>query len=99
MKYRFIKNHGRQFPIEKMCFLLKINSSSYYKWKKRSFSSKNDDTKSTENEYTLRLENDDYIIEINAKIGEQNVESDSVLANGTMTITRKSDKKNYSDKF
>ena len=55
--------------------------------------SKSEDTKSTANEYTLCLENDDYIIEINAKIGEQNVESDSVLANGTMTITRKSDKK------
>lgn len=35
MKYRFIKNHELQFPIEKMCFILKINSSSYYKWKKR----------------------------------------------------------------
>lgn len=61
--------------------------------KREVFSSKNDDTKSTENEngYTLRLENDDYIIEIHAKIGEQNIESDSALANGSMTITRKSD--------
>ncbi|MGV0937744.1 hypothetical protein [Empedobacter falsenii] len=61
--------------------------------KREVFSSENDDTKSNDNEngYTLRLENDDYIIEIHAKIGEQNIESDSALANGTMKITRKSD--------
>jgi len=54
--------------------------------KREVFSSKNDDTKSTENDngYTLRLENDDYIIEIHAKIGEQNIESDSALANGKL---------------
>ena len=40
MKYRFIKNHERQFPIEKMCKVLKISSRGYYKWKKRSFSKK-----------------------------------------------------------
>ena len=40
MKYRFIKNHERQFPIEKMCSILKISSRGYYKWKKRSISKK-----------------------------------------------------------
>lgn len=40
MKYRFIKNHELQFPIDKMCFVLKINSSSYYKWKKRGYSNR-----------------------------------------------------------
>ena len=40
MKYRFIKNHELQFPIEKMCFILKINSSSYFKWRKRGYSNR-----------------------------------------------------------
>lgn len=35
MKYRFIKNHESQFTIEKMCLILKISSSGYYKWKSR----------------------------------------------------------------
>jgi putative transposase len=40
MKYRFIKNHESQFPIDKMCLVLKISSSGYYKWKNRDISSK-----------------------------------------------------------
>ena len=40
MKYRFIKNHEHEFPIEKMCSILKISSRGYYKWKKRSISKK-----------------------------------------------------------
>lgn len=35
MKYRFIRNHESQFPIEKMCMILKISSSGYHKWKNR----------------------------------------------------------------
>jgi len=38
MKYEFIKNHEYLFPIEKMCNVLKITSSGYYKWKNRLFS-------------------------------------------------------------
>lgn len=38
MKYEFIKNHEYLFPIEKMCNVLKITSSGYYKWKNRPFS-------------------------------------------------------------
>ena len=38
MKYRFIKNHESQFTIEKMCLILKISPSGYYKWKNRSVS-------------------------------------------------------------
>ena len=33
MKYTFIKNHEYLFPIEKMCKVLEVGSSSYYKWK------------------------------------------------------------------
>lgn len=33
MKYTFIKNHEFLFPIEKMCKVLEVGSSSYYKWK------------------------------------------------------------------
>ncbi len=40
MKYLFIKNHEYLFPIEKMCKVLEINSSSYYKWKSRPVSSR-----------------------------------------------------------
>lgn len=40
MKYRFIKNYEHQFPIEKMCNVLDVCSSSYYKWKKQSISNR-----------------------------------------------------------
>lgn len=36
MKYKFIKNNECIFPIEKMCNVLKLSSSGYYKWKNRS---------------------------------------------------------------
>lgn len=35
MKYKFIKNNESIFPIEKMCQVLKLSSSGYYKWKNR----------------------------------------------------------------
>jgi len=35
MKYKFIKNNESIFPIEKMCNVLKLSSSGYYKWKNR----------------------------------------------------------------
>lgn len=38
MKYSFIKKHESLFPIEKMCKVLEIGSSSYYKWKTKSIS-------------------------------------------------------------
>ena len=50
MKYRFIKNHERQFPIEKMCSSLKISSRGYYKWKAKYFNTLKFDT--TEKEDT-----------------------------------------------
>lgn len=40
MKYQFVKNHESQFPIEKMCSILKISSRGYYKWKNRTISKK-----------------------------------------------------------
>ena len=38
MIFDFIKNHERIFPIEKMCKVLKISQSSYFRWKKCPFS-------------------------------------------------------------
>ncbi|MFV0220034.1 MULTISPECIES: IS3 family transposase [Empedobacter] len=38
MKYQFIKNHEIIYPIEKMCKVLKISQSSYFRWKKCPFS-------------------------------------------------------------
>lgn len=35
MKYGFIKNHEYLFPIEKMCTVLEVGSSGYYKWKSK----------------------------------------------------------------
>ena len=35
MKYDFIKSYESIFPIEKMCNVLKLSSSGYYKWKNR----------------------------------------------------------------
>ncbi|OBW42496.1 Integrase core domain protein [Chryseobacterium sp. MOF25P] len=35
MKYEFIKNNESIFPIEKICQVLKLSSSGYYKWKNR----------------------------------------------------------------
>ena len=40
MKYKFIKNNESNFPIEKMCQVLKLSFSSYYKWKNRPSSKK-----------------------------------------------------------
>jgi transposase InsO family protein len=40
MKYAFIKNHEYLFPIEKMCKVLEIGSSGYYKWKNKSISNR-----------------------------------------------------------
>lgn len=40
MKYTFIKNHEYLFPIEKMCQILKVSSSGYYKWKRRKISNR-----------------------------------------------------------
>jgi putative transposase len=38
MKYVFIKNHEYLFPIEKMCIVLQVSSSGYYKWKRKTVS-------------------------------------------------------------
>lgn len=61
--------------------------------KKEIFYSNNEDPKMAVDEegYTLRLENEYYIVEIEAKISEANIQSDSALALGILTITRKSD--------
>ena len=40
MKYRFIKNHEYLFPIEKMCKVLEVGSSGYYKWKSKPISNR-----------------------------------------------------------
>ena len=40
MKYEFIKNHEYLFPIEKMCKVLEVGSSGYYKWKNKSISNR-----------------------------------------------------------
>lgn len=40
MKYNFIKQHEYLFPIEKMCKVLQVGSSSYYKWKRQRVSNK-----------------------------------------------------------
>ena len=33
MIFDFIKNHAKIFPIEKMCKVLKVSQSGYYRWK------------------------------------------------------------------
>lgn len=38
MKYRFIQNHEYLFTIEKMCKVLQVSCSGYYKWKGRPIS-------------------------------------------------------------
>jgi transposase InsO family protein len=40
MKYKFIKYHEYLFPIEKMCKVLEVGSSSYYKWKNKTLSNR-----------------------------------------------------------
>ena len=40
MKYTFIKNHEFLFPIEKMCKVLEVGSSGYYKWKNKPISNR-----------------------------------------------------------
>src|SRR5690554_3453638 len=40
MKYTFIKNHEYLFPIEKMCKVLEVGSSGYFKWKNKPISNR-----------------------------------------------------------
>lgn len=40
MKYTFIKNHEYLFPIEKMCKVLQVSTSGYYKWKSKPISNR-----------------------------------------------------------
>jgi putative transposase len=35
MKYEFITNHRSQHRVKKMCVVLKVNESGYYRWKRR----------------------------------------------------------------
>ena len=44
-----------------------------------------------EDGYTIKVENDHYIIEVNAKIGNSHPEADSTESTGTIKITPKSD--------
>ena len=38
MIFDFIKNHEKIFPIEKMCQILKVSSSGYYRYKNKRIS-------------------------------------------------------------
>jgi len=40
VKYGFIRTHGYLFPIEKMCSVLGVGTSGYFKWKSRAKSSR-----------------------------------------------------------
>jgi transposase InsO family protein len=40
LKYKFVEAHANLFPIEKMCIVLKVSSSGYYRWKKKVISGK-----------------------------------------------------------
>jgi hypothetical protein len=40
MIFDFIKNHEKIFPIEKMCKVLKVSQSGYYRWKNNFISSR-----------------------------------------------------------
>jgi hypothetical protein len=40
MKYKVIKSRKDLFPIEKMCEVLEVGSSGYYKWKRKTISNK-----------------------------------------------------------
>ncbi|MFD1037574.1 IS3 family transposase [Virgibacillus byunsanensis] len=35
MRFQFIEDHSREFSVVKMCTLLEVSQSGYYKWKKR----------------------------------------------------------------
>lgn len=69
--------------------------------KKEVFLSTNEDAKSNADGtgFTQRLENQDYIIEIDATIGETHIETDSAMAFGTIKIIRKSDNSSTTIEF
>lgn len=66
--------------------------------KKEIFISENDATLSDDNEdeFSMNLENSRYKIQIKAKIGVTDINSDSAQASGTMTVTDKLNKENTS---
>jgi len=39
MKFKFIENNRSSFPVKKMCHMLKVSQSGYYRWRKAPFSS------------------------------------------------------------
>ena len=40
MIFDFMKNHEKIFPIEKMCQVLQVSSSGYYRWKTKIISNR-----------------------------------------------------------
>ena len=39
MKFKFIENNRSSFPVKKMCHMLKVSQSGYYRWRKAPLSS------------------------------------------------------------
>ena len=56
------------------------------------FTSSSEDNKPSKNGYTLHLENENYTVDIDAAIGEENPEADAAEASGTLKIMDKKTK-------
>ena len=59
MKFKFIKNNRSSFPVKKMCHVLKVSQSGYYRWRKAPLSS-------------LKIENERLRARINELFKEHN---------------------------
>lgn len=74
---------------------LNIDGKQIEFYTKESSSGENDD----ENKFTIKLENDNYQVTIDAIIGEVSVESDSAQTHGIMKVTNKKTKATGSAEF
>ncbi|SKB99797.1 hypothetical protein SAMN05660477_02292 [Soonwooa buanensis] len=74
---------------------LNIDGKQIEFYTKESSSGENDD----ENKFTIKLENDNYQVTIDAIIGEVSVESDSAQAHGIIKVTNKKTKATGSIEF
>ena len=59
MRFKFIENNRLSFPVKKMCHMLKVSQSGYYRWRKAPLAS-------------LKIENEKLSARINELFAEHN---------------------------
>jgi len=56
MRFRFIADHQDEFPVTRLCQMLKVLPSGYYAWRQRAVSEREDGKPSTGQENQDRVQ-------------------------------------------